>query len=261
VATTTAQSTTPTIVVTVGVPAGPEERDRVRTNEKNERYLDHLRRAGAAPIVLDETSTEAERSAAFGSMDGLLLTGGGDLHPGLYGEPLAGARNIQPGRDALEREAWVRARHRHVPVLGICRGLQAINVFSGGSLVQHLDDHEPPPGSATSWRTHPLRLAPGSRFARILRPTGAASAVVQVNSSHHQAVRREGLAPGYVVAGTSPAAGGELVEAFESADPREFVLAVQSHPERVDSTPPEFARLWRVFVDACRGSASGARVG
>jgi gamma-glutamyl-gamma-aminobutyrate hydrolase PuuD len=108
---------------------------------------------------------------------------------------------------------------------------------------------------------HPLRLAPASRLARILRPAGATGAVLRVNSSHHQAVRRENLASGYLVAGTSPAAGGELVEAFESADPKEFVLALQSHPERQDSTPPEFERLWSVFVDACRGSATGSRVG
>jgi putative glutamine amidotransferase len=250
---------TPRIVVTVGIPE--RSNDPARARERIERYLDRLRSEGALPAPLDERATTDERAAAFSSMDGLVLSGGGDLDPALYGEAIAGSRDIERGRDELEREAWSRARERRLPVLGICRGFQAINVFSGGSLVQHLEDHAPAPGSGTTYRTHPLRLVAGSRLARILRPTGSSSAVLQVNSSHHQAVRRENLAPDYVVSGTSPAAGGELVEAFESADPADFVLALQSHPERTESTPPEFARLWRVFVDACRGSATGKRVG
>jgi putative glutamine amidotransferase len=259
VAATRATQLLPTIVVTVRAVEGAAEPDLVRA--RNERYAEQLRQAGARPVTLDETSLPDERAAAFATMDGLLLSGGGDLDPALYGQPVAGSRDIHPGRDELERDAWRRARERHIPVLGICRGFQAINVFSGGSLVQHVDDHAPPAGSATGYRMHPLRLAAGSRLARILRPAGGGGAVLQVNSSHHQAVRRENLAPGYLVAGTSPAAGGELVEAFESADPGEFVLAVQSHPERPESTPREFARLWSVFVDACRGSATGSRVG
>ena len=247
----------PSIVVTVAAPALSEDPDAAR--RKNERYVDQLRRAGAEPTLVDDSTPADERNAAFGSMDGLLLSGGGDLDPALYGEPVAGAERIDRDRDALEQAAWQRARERHVPVLGICRGLQAINVFSGGSLVQHLDGHAPRSGQAPL--THNLRLVPGSRFARILKPTASGGAVLQVNSSHHQAVRRENLAPGYLVAGTSPATGGDLVEAFESADPHEFVLAVQFHPEREETTAPEFARMWTVFVDACRGSAAGTRVG
>jgi putative glutamine amidotransferase len=247
----------PTIVVTVRDPgraADPEGATR-----KNERYLEPLRVAGSIPVALHETADSTDRERAFDTMDGLVLSGGHDLDPQLYGAPATGAADVEPGRDALELEAWRRARDRRVPVLGICRGLQAINVFSGGTLVQHLDGHTP--AESEKVRMHPFRLTPGSRLARILKPTGAGGAVLQVNSSHHQAVRRENLAPGYVVSGTSPAAGGELVEAFESADPSEFVLAVQFHPERAETTPPEFARLWTVFVDACRGSATGTRVG
>jgi putative glutamine amidotransferase len=258
-ATSPSAQLTPTIVITVRAPDRAADPDLART--RNQRYVDRLREAGATPLTLDETSSAEERAALFRSMDGLLLSGGGDLDPALYGEPNAGSRDIEPGRDALEREAWEQARERHLPVLGICRGLQAINVFSGGSLVQHLEDHAPPSAARGGYRMHPLQLARGSRLARILRPTGGTGAMLRVNSSHHQAVRRENLAPGYLVAGTSPAAGGELVEAFESADPTTFVLALQSHPERQDATPPEFSRLWSVFVDACRGSATGSRVG
>jgi len=248
----------PTIVVTVRDANRAANPDEARA--KNERYLDRLRAAGANPVALDETADSDARAERFGAMDGLLLSGGHDLDPSLYGQAVAGAEHIEPGRDALEQEAWRRARQQHVPVLGICRGLQAINVFSGGTLVQHVEGHT---GSGPrAAHTHPLRVTAGSRLARILRPTGGAGGIVlHVNSSHHQAVRRENLAPGYLVAGTSPAPGGELVEAFESADRDAFVLAVQFHPERVETTPPEFERLWTVFVDACRGSAVGTRVG
>ncbi len=191
-------------------------------------------------------------------MDGLLLSGGTDLHPSLYGQSIEGSVNIEPGRDALELEAWQAARARRIPVLGICRGFQAINVFSGGRLVQDLAGHTAPaPGGALR---HLLRVVPGSRLARILRPTGPVGPF-QVNSSHHQGVRVDDLAPSLVASATSPYAGGELVEAFESADPADFVLGVQCHPERADSSPPEFARLFTVFVDAARGSAAGTRVG
>jgi putative glutamine amidotransferase len=259
VATTPRLGPQPTIVLTVGIPERAADPARART--KIDRYVERLREVGATTRTIDERATPDERASAFTAMDGLVLTGGGDLDPALYGQAIAGSRDIERGRDELEQEAWSRARERNVPVLGICRGLQAINVFSGGSLVQHLEDHAPSSESGQSHRTHPLRLVPGSRLARILRPTAASGAVLQVNSSHHQAVRRENLAPGYLVSGTSPAAGGELVEAFESADPNGFVIAVQTHPERLESTPREFARLWRVFADACRGSATGARVG
>jgi putative glutamine amidotransferase len=248
----------PTIVVTVSSPGGaaPE-----LTRQKTARYAERLREAGAAPVTIDETATAEEREKTFATMDGLLLSGGGDVHPSLYGQPISGSRDMRPERDALELAAWQAARQRHLPVLGICRGFQAINVFAGGALLQHVDGHAPPAERASEPRMHPLRLRPGSRLARIVKPSGAGRAVLQVNSWHHQAVRREDLAPGYIVAGTSPSAAGELVEAIESADPDQFVLGVQFHPERTESTPPEFARLWTVFVDACRGSATGTRVG
>ena len=244
----------PRIVVTVD--AAERSADPERARAKNARYVEQVRGAGGEPIVLDETSSPEQRAGAFSQMDGLLLTGGGDLDPALYNQPIAGAVNIDPARDELELAAWRSAHRRRLPVLGICRGFQAINVFEGGSLVQHLEGHEPRSEAGSPPRMHPLRLAPGSRLARILRPTDPVSAVLSVNSSHHQGVRRENVAPGYFVAGTSPHPEGELVEAVESADPYHFVIGVQCHPERTESTPPEFARLWTVFVDACRGGAA-----
>jgi putative glutamine amidotransferase len=246
----------PRICITVQAPERAAD-PRVAV-ERNERYVAAIRAAGGEPVAIDETSGPKLRNEVADSMDGLLLAGGTDLHPSLYGQSIEGSVDIEPGRDALELEAWEAARARRIPVLGICRGFQAINVFSGGRLVQHLAGHTAPPhGGALH---HPLRVVPGSRLARILRPTGPLGAL-RVNSSHHQGVRAADLAPSLVASATSPYGGGDLVEAVESADPTDFVLGVQCHPERADSSPPEFARLFTVFVDAARGSAAGTRVG
>ena len=103
-------------------------------------------------------------------------------------------------------------------------------------------------------RRHELRLVPGTRLARILAPASGTGRLV-VNSSHHQAVRPADLGPGLVAAGFAWSPLGEIVEALEAAGER-FVVGVQCHPERTETTPAAFERLWRVFVDACRGSAA-----
>ena len=187
-------------------------------------------------------------AAAWAAMDGLLLSGGADVDPARYGEPVSGARGIEPERDALEDEAFRAALAAGVPVLGVCRGLQAINVFAGGSLVQHLDGHESEAYPSPAVTRHPLELAAGSRLAVIL---GDATDL-EVNSYHHQAITPDRLAPGLRVAASADHAGaGELVEAIESTDPDRWLIGVQCHPERTESSPPVFERLWAAFVAAC----------
>ncbi len=240
----------PRIVVTVAATAGkPDPEIALR---KNALYAASVVRHGAQPIVLDETSPPAERAAAFAAMDGLLLTGGADFDPSRYGHPNQGATDVEPGRDGLEAEAWAASQARGVPVLGLCRGLQAINVLSGGTLLQHVDGHIGASWGHGAARMHPLRVAPGTRLARILFPTNVRGGVVEVNTYHHQAVRAADLAPGLVANAWASSPAGDLVEGLETADGR-FVLAVQSHPERTESTPPAFERLFGVFVDAARG--------
>lgn len=240
----------PRILVTVQSPS--RAADAELAGQKNARYVEQVVAAGGDPVVLDETASEEVRAAAFASMDGLLLSGGADVDPALYGQEPAGAVDVEPGRDALELAAWRVARERGRPVLGVCRGMQAINVFAGGSLIQHLEGHMSPAYPSGPARRHPLRLAAASQMARILRPTDPGGAVISVNTYHHQGFRRDQLAPGLVAAGTAAHPEGELVEAIESADPSALVLGIQCHPERTESTPPEFARLWAFFVDACR---------
>lgn len=238
--------------MTVAVAARQGEPDIAE--RKNALYAAAVARQGGQPVVLDATATREEREGAFASMDGLLLSGGADLDPSRYGRPPQGATSVEPDRDALEAEAWAASQARGLPVLGICRGFQAINVFSGGTLLQHVDGHAGPLWGKGPAKTHPLRLAPGSRLARILFPTNSRGGVVPVNTYHHQAVRAIDLAPGLVANAWASGPAGDLVEGLEAADGR-FIVAVQTHPERTESTPAAFERLFGVFVDAARGPA------
>ena len=242
----------PRILVTVQAPSVADDADLARL--KNGRYLEQVEAAGGAPTAIDETASKSERRAAFAAMDGLLLSGGADLDPALYGQPAAGSRDIEPGRDALELAAWQAAAERGRPVLGICRGIQAINVFAGGGLIQHLDGHGSPAYGSGPANRHPMRVDRASRLARVLRPTAPGDFVLHVNTYHHQGFSREQLAPGLAVAGTATHPAGEIVEAVESASHGQLILGIQCHPERTESTPPEFARLFAFFVDAARAT-------
>jgi putative glutamine amidotransferase len=242
----------PRILVTVQAPSVAADADLAR--RKNDRYLTQVEASGGEPVAIDETIVGDERRAAFASMDGLLLSGGADLDPALYGEPRQGSLDIEPGRDALELAAWQVAAQRGRPVLGICRGIQAINVFAGGSLIQHLDGHGSPIYETGPANHHALRVRRASRMARILRPTDPGDFVLQVNTYHHQGFGRDQLAPGLAVAGTALHPGGEIVEAVESVGSGQLILGIQCHPERTESSPPEFARLFAFFVDAARAS-------
>lgn len=246
-------SPAPRIVVTLAVAA--RDVDPEIAARKNALYVEAVRRHGGDAVALDAATGGAEVEAALASMDGLLLTGGADIDPARYGEPRAGAARGEPDRDELEARSFEAADRRGLPILGICRGLQAMNVFSGGRLLQHVDGHAGAGFGKGPALTHPLRLVPGTRLARILGPGQGGGTVLTVNSYHHQAVRPGDLAPGFVPAGWSPSPAGDLVEAFEAPE-GPFRMAVQCHPERTESTPRPFERLFAFFIDACRGPSA-----
>jgi putative glutamine amidotransferase len=235
----------PRIVVTVAVATAQSE--PAIAARKNELYADAVARHGAEPVVLDATASPAERAAAFASMDGLLLSGGADLDPARYGQPVAGSVGIEPDRDELEAAAWSAALVRSVPILGLCRGLQAINVFSGGTLLQQVDGHVGAAWGHGPAATHPLRVAPGTSLAAFV----GSHPPLEVNSYHHQGIRPSDLAPGLVASAWADSSAGLLIEGLERTDGR-FIVGVQCHPERTDSTPAAFERLFAAFVEAAR---------
>ncbi|HET9083408.1 MAG TPA: gamma-glutamyl-gamma-aminobutyrate hydrolase family protein [Candidatus Limnocylindrales bacterium] len=241
----------PTIVVTLGLTHLSERPDLAE--RRNGLYVAAVERHGAMAIRLDTRTPAAEREGALAAMDGLLMSGGADIHPSRYGQGLAGSKEIEDDRDELESIAWRVAEDRGVPVLGLCRGLQAINVFSGGTLLQDVEGHHGAGWGLGAPVTHPIRLVGGTRLAALLGPAEE----LEVNAYHHQGILASDLAPGLRAAAWADSSAGPLVEGLEAEGDR-FVVGVQCHPERTESTPEEFERLFTAFVEAARKKAAVA---
>ncbi len=190
--------------------------------------------AGAEAVVL------AAGTAKLGSVDGLLLPGGWDVDPALYGEEQDTALGpIDPELDRTEVELFRQARATGLPVLGICRGQQVINVALGGSLFQHIDDHDQR-ALGRAHLAHRVAVDPASELAR-----AAGETTLEVNSLHHQAVRS--LAPGLR---TTARGDDGTVEGIESDDG--LVVAVQCHPEELAGDLPWARSLFERFVSRAR---------
>jgi len=253
----------PRVVVTFVDPARSANPDLSR--EKLALYVDAIARHGGDPVVLTTATPPTDRDATLASVAGLFLTGGADIDPALYGEEIAGSEDIDRDRDALELAAWKAAGARSIPVLGVCRGLQAINVFAGGSLVQDLPDHAGTSYGSGPAETHNMEIDPDSRLARAIAaaaPEGLAatdeddaSIELTVNTYHHQAITQPRVAPGFRAVAWAASAQGRIVEALESCDDR-WIVGVQCHPERTESTPSEFEGLFEAFVHAAREAAA-----
>ena len=230
--------TGPKVVVTLSVLNGSELRARSR-----EHYLKALRDVGFDAVAVDAGV------AAPDEFDALCLTGGEDVAPSRYGAPPdPKTEPADPRRDALELALVATARARDLPVLGICRGFQVINVAYGGSLVQHVDGHREANGPIVS---HTVVPAEGSKLAE-----ACGAAPYSVNARHHQAVTERSLAPGLVP--TAHIDG--FVEAFE--DPaRRWLVAVQWHPERAADPDMSAAgtHIFRAFAAAARDLPVRAR--
>ena len=205
-------------------------------------YVDALRRAGGLPVLL--THGDLYEETFLEGLEGVVLTGGGDLDPALYGgERHPSVYMIDAERDRTELDLTRKVVAGKLPVLCICRGLQVLNVALGGSLVEHLPDqvgyriaHRVPP-RRPSW--HEVHIAPGSRLAGILGTTRTCPA-----SWHHQAVAR--VAPGLQVAARAP---DQTIEALEmSAHP--WLVAVQWHPELTAADDPAQQALFDALVEA-----------
>jgi len=215
-------------------------------------YLEALGRAGALTVVIPPMAGPAI-PALLDRVDGICLSGGPDIDPDAYGAaPHPELGPTEPPLDAFELALARAADQRDMPILGICRGAQLLNVARGGTLHQHLPDvvghgvtHRQP--GAPGEPVHDVTVAPGSRLAAILGGRRG----TPVNSFHHQAVD----VLGERLAVTARAADG-TVEAFEAAD-RGFVLGVQWHAECLVDREEQMG-LFAALVDACAERAAGA---
>jgi putative glutamine amidotransferase len=209
-------------------------------------YCAQVAAAGGVPVLLPPLPG-VER--AVGRLDGLVLSGGADVDPGQYGaDAHQRTYGVRPDRDAAEAALLAAALDQGLPLLGICRGLQVINVARGGTLHQHLPDlvghtdHGPTPGA---YGAHPVRVTPGSKLAEVLGRTE----VDGVPTHHHQAIDR--LGDGLTAVAWTPDGVIEAVELDAPGSP--FALAVQWHPEA--GTDPS---LFRALVAAASSVTAAA---
>lgn len=211
-------------------------------------YEEAIRRAGADIRVLDRT---VDRPAdVIKSVDGVLLPGGGDVLPSIYGEAAHPTYSAaEPGRDDYELELARRAIEADLPLLAICRGIQVLNVARGGTLVQdipsELPDAMPHEVRDTPFTiAHDVWVSEGTLLHTLLRERIDGDAC-PVNSRHHQAVQKVGS--GLVVSATAP---DGVIEAVEDPSKR-FCVGVQWHPENFYRTG-EFRALFEAFITAAQ---------
>ncbi len=222
----------------------PQESGRCWVNNA---YIHSVLRAGAAPVPVPVMQDTGSLTSILDCCGGLILTGGNDIAPSRYGEERQPeVRSVSVLRDTYELLLFQLSVERKIPVFGICRGVQLINVALGGSLHQHLGSipeftlqHDQEEGRQTT--THCVAVTSDSIIRQIF------GSQTEVNSFHHQAIKA--LAPGLKVTATSSDGVIEAVESIDDAMP--IILGVQWHPEELSESEPETAALFKVFVEMC----------
>jgi len=216
----------------------------------NAAYVRAVQATGAVPVLLPPHLAGAPLDDLCESLDGLMLTGGGDVDPARYDEQAHPKTvGVSARRDRFELVVLRKALERHVPVLAICRGMQVLNVALGGTLYQHVPDvfgatvchHQVEAGGQRDQVTHPVEVRRGTLLANLI-----GSGAVGVNSMHHQAVHALGQ---HMVPVARTADG--LIEAIEAPSLGAFVLGVQWHPEELVEVSEAARALFAGFIEAC----------
>ncbi|PKB83209.1 MAG: hypothetical protein BZY88_02635 [SAR202 cluster bacterium Io17-Chloro-G9] len=227
--------------------SGPEARHRPH------RYIQVMESLGAE-IRLLTPPVDGNKSTAelMDGVSGLMLRGGPDVDPELYGEtpdPRAGLEVCRP-LDDLDLRLLDHALRSDLPVLAICRGMQMLNVALGGRLIQDLPGHRTDPESGSKEvKSHEIYLSPGSKAAAVIGMAG----FFRVNSLHHQGLHEAQRSPRLMA--TAFAVEDGLVEGLESPD-HSWVIGLQCHPERQDEVPGIFANLFLAFLERAEAYAS-----
>jgi putative glutamine amidotransferase len=232
----------------------PTSTDEAYNQRSMPQYTRAVEAAGGTAVPIPLRESPASQAAILASCAAILLPGSpADVDPARYGqqaekECAARDEEREAADNLLLQDAFAQAK----PVLGICYGLQSLNVWLRGSLIQdlpHADtgavNHQP---GREIQKAHPVSVTPGSRLSRLASGVSEEAPGLYVNSSHHQAVDHPGQE--LVVAAICPEDG--VIEALESAEPERFVVAVQWHPERTYESSGVSRALFAAFLEAAR---------
>ncbi len=217
----------------------------------NRAYSKAVEMAGGTPVLIPHFDDLADLEPLCSRLDGLLLPGGMDVHPNAYGEePHTLLGSVDLNEDRLDLALANYFLEMDLPILGICRGMQVLNVVARGTLYQDIHDQRPDSlkhaytGKPRAYRAHAINIAPGTKLAELM---GAEP--LMVNSFHHQGVKT--LGRNAVVSATAP---DGMIEGMEFPNHR-FVVAVQCHPEELTVAGDERAlRLFQGFIQAATGA-------
>lgn len=230
----------------IGVTIWKELSDNNIYQKVNEANLNSISHNGGVPIMLPITNNDAIIDKYMEMIDGILFTGGEDICPLIFGEePINGLGNIEYDRDEFEVKLYKKAAELNMPMLGICRGMQVMNVATGGGTVyQDMYSQRPSTNNHSPKFTfcgneyHSVKINEDSKIYKIFKATD-----IKTNSYHHQAVRD--IAEGYKA--TAFAKDG-IVECIESEN-LNFAIGVQWHPEVMYDKYPLFSNLFKAFID------------
>lgn len=210
-------------------------------------FIRALLAVGASPVIIPLGMDDARLHEIYARLDGILLAGGHDLNPATYGQILhPKTEGVDPARDQCEliMARWALADQK--PVFGICRGIQALNVAAGGTLIQDVNEsvphairHQYAPEKPRDYVAHDIDTLTGTHLADILGHRA------RVNSFHHQAI--EQVAPGFRVSAYAPDGVIEAIER-DNGHSRTFAVGVQWHPESLIDTDPTMRSLFEAFV-------------
>jgi putative glutamine amidotransferase len=210
-------------------------------------YFRAVQDAGGVPVLLPFVPNEEEAAEVLDRLDGLLLSGGADIDPLIFGEqPHQKLGAVSPERDAAEIAYTRVALKRDMPVFGVCRGHQVLAVAAGGSLYQDIPAQVPGANKHAQdgprwFASHTVAAVPGTRLATLMGNS------FRVNSYHHQSVKD--VPTGFIGSAVAP---DGINEALEHPG-HKFVLSVQWHPENFVGRDYNFKAIWTAFIDACKG--------
>lgn len=225
--------------------------DSIYTLERNiiaRDYAHAIEYAGGAPLLIPHVGHTECINQYLGVLNGLVLSGGGDIDPLLFGQqPHQNIGSVDRMRDDMELQLTQKALSQDLPILAICRGIQMLNVAAGGTIYQDIAAEMPQPTLCHSqtgagwYASHTIDILSDSQLLQIFgRPS------THVNSFHHQAVRD--VAEGFIV---TAKAKDNVIEAIESTTHR-FTVGVQCHPEMMWERHPEALNLFTAFLKACQ---------